>query len=171
MAKIKKTEAQIELIDLIAASNSQKKKFLALNNQFSRETSKLDAAKFEIMIENSIAAFAIAPDIGFFLAYDEKSNYDGIHFQYLKRKFKNFIYLDRIIVKKSEQGLGIGTSLYECLFDIAEDAGIENILCEVNIEPLNEVSIEFHSMLGFEDIEDRKIEEIGKTVRYLKYKI
>lgn len=171
MAKIKKTEAQIELIDLIAASNSQKKKFLALNNQFARETSKLDLQRFEFMIENSIAAFAISPDIGFFLAYDEKSKYDGIHFQYLKKKFKNFIYLDRIVVKKSEQGLGVGTSLYECLFEIAEDADIEYILCEVNIEPMNEISIEFHDMLGFETIEDRKIEEINKTVRYLKYKI
>ena len=168
MAKIKRTQAPNELFELIDASNSQKKKFLALNNQFARETSKLDMARFEFMIENAIAAIAISPDIAFFLAYDENSNYDGEHFQYLKTKFKNFLYLDRIIVKKSEQAMGIGTSLYEGLFEIAEDLNIEQILCEVNILPLNEASLSFHDALGFETIEDKIIEPNVKTVRYLR---
>lgn len=168
MAKIKRTDAPVDLIDLQDTSNSQIKKILHLNNQFAKECSKLDIERLEFMIEEAFAAIAISPDIAFFLAYNENSKYDGVHYTYLKEKFENFIYLDRIIVKKAEQGMGIGTSLYECLFELTEEAGAESILCEVNVEPPNDISHEFHLALGFEEIEDRQISD-DKIVRYYKY--
>jgi uncharacterized protein len=171
MAKIKKTPPNIDLIDLKEVSNSQLKRILALNNQFAKETSKLDIARLEFMIENAHSAIAITPDIAFFLAYDENSEYDGTHFTYLKQKHNNFLYLDRIVVKKSEQGMGIGSGLYEVLLEIAEELEVDKILCEVNINPVNEASVGFHENFGFDAIEDKIIDETGKEVRYYQYEL
>lgn len=170
MAKIKRTEAENELFDIKDCSNSRLKKLVHLNNQFSKETSKLELENFEEMVASSFCAIGIAPEIGFILAFDENSNYDGDHFQYFKAKYDNFLYIDRIIVGRNFQGQGIGTSFYEILLEIAQEESKDLLVCEVNIEPLNEISIEFHENFGFEAIEEKSLEN-GKTVRYYSYEV
>lgn len=170
MAKIKRTEAENELFDIKDCSNSRLKNLLNLNNQFSKETSKLDLEKFEEMVANSFCAIAIAPEVGFILAFDENSNYNGAHFQYFKTKYENFLYIDRVIVGRNFQGQGIGTSFYEIILEIAEEEGKDLLVCEVNIDPPNDISIEFHENFGFEAIEEKTLDN-GKTVRYYSYEV
>ncbi len=170
MAKIKFTEAQSDLFDIRDCSNSQIKKLVHLNNQFARETSKIDAAKMVELANKSFCAIGISPEVGFILAFDEKADLEGENHSYLKTKFDNFLYIDRIIVGKNFQGQGFGTAFYEIVLELAEEAGKELLLCEVNIDPPNDISIEFHENFGFEAIEERVLNN-GKTVRYYKYEV
>ncbi len=84
MAKIKKTAATAQLIELQDTSNSQRKAFLKLYNQFAREASKLYSEKFTYLIETAFAAFGVAPEIDFNIAQGHKL----INFSQMVRKGK-----------------------------------------------------------------------------------
>lgn len=167
MAKIKHTHAEPELIDLKECSNSQFKKMLHLNNHFARETSGLFTTKFEKMIEQSFAAIAIAPEIAMLIAFDQDADYDNPNFKFFKSKFDDFIYIDRVIVAKAEQGKGIATALYDILFEMAQEAGQTNIVCEINTMPANEASSAFHDAMGFEQIGEAVLDNGLREVAYL----
>ena len=170
MAKIKRTSAPLNLIDINDASNHQFKKLTALNNVFATETSLLTTDKLEKMAANAFCALAITPDIGMLIAFDENADYDSENFLYLKSIEKDFVYIDRVMVHKQHQGMGIGTGFYETLIEMAAEEGKTKLLCEVNIDPENEISIAFHEGMGFEAIGEKTLSN-GKTVRYYSYEI
>lgn len=170
MAKIKRTSAPLNLIDINDASNQQFKKLTSLNNGFASETSVLSVEQLEKMAGAAFCALAITPDVGMLIAFDENADYDSENFKYLKSIEKDFIYIDRIIINKQHQGMGIGTGFYETLIEMAQEEGKAKLLCEVNIDPENEISIAFHEGMGFEVIGERTLTN-GKTVRYYSFEI
>ncbi|MDE0103851.1 MAG: GNAT family N-acetyltransferase [Bryobacterales bacterium] len=85
---------------------------------------------------------------GFLICLRPETPYDSPNLAWLKSRFDDFLYVDRIAVAPRFQRAGVATALY---LDASRHAGgrFGKIACEVNIRPRNEVSIRYHERLGF----------------------
>ena len=63
-----------------------------------------------------------------------------------------FLYIDRIVVGRAYQRAGLGAALYADLLEFAAQRGVERLVCEVDIEPLNVASDAFHRRRGFVEV-------------------
>ena len=88
---------------------------------------------------------------GFLLCLPENKNYDSTNYEWISKRFSNFIYIDRISVLPKFQNEKIGSALYNDLFYFSASEGYDYILCEVNILPPNPGSIRFHKRFDFEE--------------------
>ena len=83
---------------------------------------------------------------------------------YAARTNKSVIYVDRIALLPEARGNGLGEALYRSAFE--HFSGVDEIGCEVNIEPPNPGSHRFHQRLGFERVGARSFQEGAKSVAY-----
>ena len=90
--------------------------------------------------------------VAFLLVLGPNCDYDSVNYQWFDQRYDDFAYIDRIVVRDGFRGQGLGTILYEDLFEWAINQKIWNIVCEYNVEPLNEASQKFHSALGFQEV-------------------
>ena len=88
---------------------------------------------------------------GFLLCLPENQDYDSINYQWVSKRYSNFIYIDRISVLPKFQNEKIGSALYTDLINFSTLEGYNDILCEVNIKPANPGSIRFHKRFDFEE--------------------
>lgn len=103
----------------------------------------LEMASFFLVVEdeNELAGFVIVLGPGV--------NYESENYEYFTKHYSSFDYVDRIVIKESFRGKGLGSKLYEYLFQHSDQG---RITCEVNIQPPNPKSIQFHQMLGFDEV-------------------
>ncbi len=139
---------------------------LALNNLNAVETSELEDAQLAHLIEQSFAATAIGKTDAFLIALDDTADYDSPNFDWFRRRYDRFVYVDRIVVAEQARGRGHARVLYQDLFDAARSTGHRRVCCEVNLLPPNPGSDAFHAALGFTEV-GRALLPNGKTVRYL----
>src|ERR1700737_1553426 len=143
------------------------KSLLALNNAHAQELSWLEPARLEHMVAQAFLARRIGNLDAFLLAFDQGADYDSPNFLWFRARYPRFVYVDRIVVAASARGRGCARRLYRDLFEHAESAGHERVVCEVNIGPPNPASAAFHAALGFAEVGRASIHEGRKTVRYL----
>ena len=105
--------------------------------------------------------------VGFLLALAEGASYDSLNYRWFANKFRQFVYVDRIIVDPSHRGGGLARRLYDDLFRRARTAGHDTVACEVNVDPPNPGSDAFHERMGFVEMGRAALPASGKTVRYL----
>lgn len=91
--------------------------------------------------------------LGFVMAMDPGQDYDSENYVFFESRFTNHLYIDRIVLTEAARGLGVGSELYERVFQRAKDDGRERVTCEVNLEPPNPGSLRFHRRWGFEDVD------------------
>lgn len=91
--------------------------------------------------------------VGFLLAMDPGLDYASENYVYFESRFQNHLYIDRIVLSEAARGLGLGSELYQAVFDKAQADGRENITCEVNLEPPNPGSLRFHYRWGFTNLD------------------
>jgi len=104
---------------------------------------------------------------GFLLAMRKNSLYRSPNFLFFKHRYlTDFIYVDRVVVHNSYRCQGIGKMFYNALFQLAEEERIP-ICCEVNEVPMNKISMDFHSSMGFNKIGDKQYDQ-NKRVAYLE---
>ena len=89
--------------------------------------------------------------IGFVICLQAGEAYTSLNYKFISKKAKNFVYIDRIAIKKNYRRSGIGKSLYELIFNYSEKFDLP-IYCEVNTKPKNQPSLEFHKKIGFFEI-------------------
>lgn len=89
-------------------------------------------------------------------------HYESENYRYFTEHFDDFLYVDRIIVDRNNREIGIGRALYSKLLEIEDEAPV--ITCEVNLEPPNPGSIEFHKKLGFKQVDQQKTSNETKLV-------
>jgi predicted GNAT superfamily acetyltransferase len=129
------------------------------------ELSRLDGARLRHLLATAYHA-RMAPQGGAFLiAFAPDADYDGVHFAWFRDRFKDFVYVDRVVVAHEARGRGIARALYADLFRRAESDGHPMICCVVNVDPPNPASDAFHASLGFHEI-GRASMANGKVVRY-----
>lgn len=86
---------------------------------------------------------------GFVIVLGPGQEYDSENYEYYTEKYKSFDYVDRVVISEKFRGKGLGSELYKHIFENTKE---ERITCEVNIKPPNMKSIQFHQMLGFEEV-------------------
>ena len=107
-----------------------------------------------LKIRGKIAAFMIC--------FREDSEYESKNYLYFNRKYKEFLYVDRIGVSKNLENNGLGSILYT---DIIENFGVDLKICaEINIRPMNEKSIIFHEKHDFKKVLEKCYNENYKVV-------
>jgi uncharacterized protein len=143
------------------------KTLLALNNAHAQELSWLEPARLRHLVSQAFLARRIGNLDAFLLAFDQGADYDSPNFLWFRSRYLRFVYVDRIVVAASARGRGRARRLYQDLFEHAESAGHERVVCEVNISPPNPASDAFHAALGFVEVGSASVHEGSKTVRYL----
>jgi uncharacterized protein len=141
---------------------------LALNQAHEKETSVLDIKALKELADQAfhLPLRAEGRD-GFLIALDQDAVYASVNFAWFKAQFRQFVYVDRIIVAESARGQGLARSMYEELFAVARARGHERVCAEVNKLPPNPASDAFHTALGFDVIGEAELAN-GKTVRYFR---
>jgi predicted GNAT superfamily acetyltransferase len=107
------------------------------------------------IIENEIA--------GFILAMKEGSKYPNKNYEWFSRRYERFLYIDRIAINPSQERKGIGTLLYNNLFEYSKSKGFEYVVCEINVIPPNDQSLKFHRKFGFSEVGQQELAN-GKRV-------
>ncbi len=91
--------------------------------------------------------------VAFCLLMNQSSEYSSPNFKYFKRKYNNFLYIDRIAIDTNYQRKGIGSLIYERFYELSIENNVP-LCCEVNTFPLNKKSLDFHYKKGFKKIEE-----------------
>jgi len=140
---------------------------LALNNAHAQELSWLEPERLAHLIGQAFLASRIGSVDALLLAFDQDADYDSPNFLWFRKRYRRFVYVDRIVVASAARGRGHARALYDDLFARAAAAGHDRIVCEVNSEPPNPDSDAFHAALGFSEVGSGTIHAGTKTVRYL----
>jgi len=101
---------------------------------------------------------------GFLIVFDPQADYNSINFQWFKKRYNTFAYIDRIVVVPEVRGKGIAFALYQDLEHFAAQRNIPLMACEYNLRPKNEISRQFHQKYGFREVGIQKTENGKKTV-------
>ena len=118
---------------------------------------QLSSINYYVIFENKL--------IGFMICFRESSDYKSMNYKFFCKKETKFLYIDRIAIKNEYRRKGIGKSLYKKLDSIANDKNLP-LCCEVNKEPLNDISIRFHKDFGFYEVGEHNFKD--HRVAYFK---
>ena len=154
-------------IALLPISPAIEPAVLALNNGHAAELSWLDDGRLATLLGQAFHARRIGDVDAFLLALDENALYDSPNYLWFRRRYRRFVYVDRVVVAPAARGGGYARRLYADLFRRAGQAGHDLVVCEVNSDPPNPASDAFHAAQGFGEVGSAAIHQGSKTVRYL----
>lgn len=142
-----------------------------LNEQEVPNVSSLSREALATLIQGSAHSIvAIEPTndtiVGFIIAYGPRTAYQSVNYRWFESRYDNHLYIDRIAVSHDYRGYGIGKGLYGALLTVARDYPL--MTCEVNVDPPNALSLNFHHRLGFERVGEQHFDNhYVKTVAML----
>ncbi len=128
---------------------------IQLNDAEVQQTSPMDRERLRLLSGMSCyhkVAIVECQVAAFLLAIREGAPYSNDNYEWFSPRFLSFLYVDRIVVGSRFSGRGIGSALYDDLFEYARSHGIRAITCEYNIEPPNPASRAFHEKFGFNEL-------------------
>ena len=96
--------------------------------------------------------------VGFIICIREDSAYRSENYQFFSQRLKKFLYVDRVVIDERHRRAGLGQAIYE---DIFVQASADNlpIALEVNTQPVNQISLNFHEKMGFDKVGSRDFED------------
>ncbi|MBT8331866.1 MAG: GNAT family N-acetyltransferase [Deltaproteobacteria bacterium] len=101
---------------------------------------------------------------GFLIAFEPQADYGSLNFLWFKKRYSNFVYIDRIVIAAEARRKGAASALYRNLEDFAVKRHIPRMACEYNLRPPNEISRQFHRRYGFKNAGTQETENGKKTV-------
>ena len=139
---------------------------VALNRDVVAVTSPMDDARFHHLFELSdycIVAEKEGQVLGFVLAMTAGAAYENANFDWFGQRLDKFVYIDRIVISKDGRGHGIGGKLYGHVAEAAKATGCTVMAAEMDLEPPNVGSLNFHEKTGFVKLGSRALDS-GKIV-------
>ena len=144
---------------------------LALNEEFVRFTSPLDEAALA-ELHAQAAYHRVVEEEGrvaaFLLAVAPGQPYQSLNYTWFAARHDEFLYIDRVVVAGAHQRRGVGVALYDDVAAFAAAGGFRRLVCEVNVEPPNEVSDAFHARQGFVEVGTQWVADSTKRVALLE---
>jgi predicted GNAT superfamily acetyltransferase len=122
-----------------------------INEQGLPGTGKVNLQEMEKLLELSELSLGVFDDkklLGFVLCLLPKTEYGSLNYAWFNQRYDQFIYVDRIAVAIDSRNSGIGTLLYQQVFNYATQHNIP-VTAEVSLKPSNEGSDRFHLRHGF----------------------
>jgi predicted GNAT superfamily acetyltransferase len=142
---------------------------LALNNAAGTTILPLDMTHLIALAEQA-AYFRVAlvdeQIAGFLLALREDADYGSPNFLWFRDHYPNFLYIDRIVIARPSQGLGLGRIFYADVTSYAE-VRVPLLACEVFLEPRDDVSVLFHGTYGFQEVGQQMMSHVNRRVALL----
>ena len=96
--------------------------------------------------------------VGFIICMREGSAYGSENYKFFTERLKKFIYVDRVAIDERHRRAGLGQAIYEDIFAQASEDNLP-IALEVNTEPINQPSLNFHEKMGFDKVGSRDFED------------
>jgi predicted GNAT superfamily acetyltransferase len=140
---------------------------LALNEESVRYLSPLSLSQLATLHEQSAFHRIVEKEglvIAFILAFREGADYASVNYRWFARRYKHFLYIDRVVVSRHIQSKGAGTILYREVFRHADEHQIPIVTCEFDVEPPNPISERFHAGFGFAEVGRQSILDGKKVV-------
>ena len=96
--------------------------------------------------------------VGFIICIREDSAYRSENYQFFAQRLKKFLYVDRVAIDERHRRVGLGRAIYEDIFAQASEDNLP-IALEVNTQPMNQPSLNFHEKMGFDQVGSRDFED------------
>jgi len=105
-------------------------KILRMNEEFVHWLSPLDDDGLADLIHLAHYKKQIHNADGALIGYAHDVNYDHKNLQWLRARFKEFFYIDRIILNSAAQGKGFGKQLYTDFEAEAQQRGLPRLVTQ-----------------------------------------
>mgnify|MGYP001371479066 CR=1 len=89
--------------------------------------------------------------VGFIICMREGTAYESENYKFFTQRLKKFLYVDRVAIDEQHRRAGLGKAIYEDIFVQAISDSLP-IALEVNTQPVNQPSLNFHEKMGFDRI-------------------
>lgn len=89
--------------------------------------------------------------VGYIICMREGSAYGSENYKFFTQRLKKFLYVDRVAIDEQHRRAGLGQAMYEDIFAQAISDSLP-IALEVNTQPVNQPSLNFHEKMGFDRI-------------------
>tara|TARA_B100001113_G_scaffold344177_1_gene332261 strand:- start:4 stop:504 length:501 start_codon:yes stop_codon:yes gene_type:complete len=89
--------------------------------------------------------------VGFIICMREGSSYKSENYKFFTQRLKKFMYVDRVAIDKRHRRGGLGRAIYKDIFAQADGDDVP-IALEVNTQPVNQPSLDFHEKMGFDKV-------------------
>ncbi len=142
---------------------------LALNNGAGTTILPLDMTRLIALAEQAAYLRVALVDgniAGFLIALREDADYGSPNFLWFRDHYPQFLYIDRIVIAKPYQGLGLGRIFYADVTSYAE-VRVPLLACEVFLEPRDDVSVLFHGTYGFQEVGQQMMTHVNRRVALL----
>jgi len=96
--------------------------------------------------------------IGFIICMREGSAYGSENYKFFTQRLKKFLYVDRVAIDEQHRRAGLGQAIYENIFVLARNNDLP-IALEVNTQPVNQPSLNFHEKMGFDKVGTRDFDD------------
>ncbi len=140
---------------------------LELNAESVHFLSPLDAGRLALLYEQASLHLVGEVDgevAAFLLAFRDGSDYDSVNYRWFAERYQHFLYVDRIVIGSRFRGRGAGFELYRRVFDFARQTGVPLVTCEIDRDPPNLVSEQFHLRFGFAEVGRQRVPYAPKMV-------
>ena len=101
--------------------------------------------------------------VGFLIALLPGHSYKSVNYKWFENQYKSFIYIDRIVISSDHQNKGIGSLFYDHIKFSFHDR-LNSMVCEINLIPKNDQSINFHKKYGFIEVGQQYTDQRKKLV-------
>ena len=96
--------------------------------------------------------------VGFIIRMREGSAYSSENYKFFTKRLKKFLYVDRVAIDERHRRAGLGKAIYEDIFAQARKDNLP-IALEVNTQPVNQPSLNFHEKMGFDKIDTKDFDD------------
>ena len=127
-----------------------------INEQGLPGTGQVTTVEMEKLVQLSeicLGAFTDEKLIGFVLCLLPNVNYSSLNYAWFNDRYDEFIYVDRVAVATDARNQGIGSMLYQKVFDYAQANDLP-VTAEVSLKPPNPGSDRFHLRHGFARLDE-----------------
>jgi predicted GNAT superfamily acetyltransferase len=101
--------------------------------------------------------------VGYVIGYTAADGCEGEEYAWFRARVPRFLYIDQVAVAPSARRAHVGMQLYAQAAAYARAHAIPALVCEVNLDPPNPASLQFHARLGFAEVGVLTVQD-GRTV-------
>lgn len=134
-------------------SDAQLQAIYALNQANTPEVGSLESTEdLKKLIELSAYNLLVLKGVeivGFIICMREGSTYGSENYKFFTKRLKKFLYVDRVVIDEHHRREGLGKAIYHEIFNQAKKDNLP-IALEVNTQPINQPSLDFHEKMGFD---------------------
>ena len=134
---------------------SDRSAVVAINAANEPDVGPLDDARLDLLVSEAVSVLVVEVDhaiLGLMILLGPGGDYASPNYRWFSDRYDEFLYVDRVALLPEARGRGWGPALYERFETTARRRADSVMLAEVNTVPVNERSLRFHRLAGFEEV-------------------